>query len=103
MKKLTSHIQLNGKKFLTEVIVLKMSKNLQKYSNKNFKNLINLVLILSMPVFKTDALAKNQQKKQKFLVLHKNKVRIFSTIKLLFQAIKKENIQIFFIKRYYQF
>ena len=65
---------------------LKISKNLQKYSNKNSKNLINLALIFSMPVFKTNVLTKNKN----FSILYKNKFRIFSSIKGLLQMIKKK-------------
>jgi len=101
MKKLVSYMQSNGKKHLTENIFLKISKNLQKCSNKNLKNLINLVLIFSMPIFKTDVLTKNKQKKN-FSVLYKNKLRIFSTIKFLFQTIKKKKHPNVFYKSFYK-
>jgi ribosomal protein S7 len=101
MKKLISYVQLDGKKHLSENIFLKISKNLQKCSTKNCKNLINLTLIFSMPIFKTDVLTKNKQKKN-FSILYKNKSRIFSTMKFLFQTIKKKKHSNIFYKSFYK-
>lgn len=99
MKKLISCIQLNGKKHLSENIFLKIAKNLQKCSNKNFKNSINLALIFSMPVFKTDILTNNNNN---FSVLYKNESRTFLSIKFLFQIIKKKKHSNILYKSFYK-
>jgi len=97
MKKLIYYLTLNGKKHLTEKIFLKISKTLQKCSNKNSKNSMKLSVIFSTQVFKVNTLAKSKI----FSVLYKSKNRTFSAIKFIIKAIKKEKSDIFY-KTFYK-
>jgi len=92
MKKLICYLTLNGKKHLTENIFLKISKTLQKRSNKNSKNLMKLSVIFSTQVFKINALAKSKI----FSILYKSKNRTFSAIKFIVKTIKKEKSNVFY-------
>ena len=100
MKKLVCCLTLNGTKYSTENHLLRMFKNLQKCSNKNSKNSLKLSIILTMQIFKINALTKNKQKNRIFSGLYKNKNRTFFSIKFLVQAIKKEQLGVFYKKFY---
>ena len=100
MKKLICYLTLNGKKHLAENGFLRMSKNLQKCSNKNSKNSLKLSIIFSMQIFKINALTKSTQKNRTFPVLYKNKNRTFSATKFLLQITQKQQQNTFYKKLY---
>lgn len=100
MKKLICYLTLDGKKRLIENGFLRMSKNLQKCSNKNSKNSIKLSIIVSMQIFKINALTKSTQKNKTFPVLYKNKNRTFLATKFLIKIIQKEQQNTFYKKLY---
>lgn len=98
MKKLICYLTFSGKK--RENNLLRMFKNLQKCSDKSSKNLMKLSIIFSMQIFKINALTKNKQKNRIFSVVYKNKKRTFTAIKFLTQAIKNEQLGVFYKKFY---
>ena len=102
MKKLICYLTLDGKKRLTENGFLRMSKNLQKCSNKNSKNSIKLSIIFSMQIFKINALTKSIQKNKTFSVLYKNKNRTFLATKFLKNKITQKEQQNAFYKKLYK-
>lgn len=50
--KVINVLMKNGKKNTGEKILLKFAKRLQKFSNKHFKNLVQVAIINSTPTFK---------------------------------------------------
>jgi ribosomal protein S7 len=101
MEKFTNYILLNGKKRQSQNCLLKIVRNLQKWSNKNVRGLLKLSFVLLVQFFKiNNRLIKNKQKKVTSLVLHKNKSRTFLVLKSLVQTIKTGKSVRFFKKLY---
>lgn len=77
----------NGKKHTGEKILLNISKSLQKSTNKNFKNLIQLAIINSTPAFKLkeQTMKKGKRKSKKIIpsFIVKDSLRVMSALKFL--------------------
>jgi small subunit ribosomal protein S7 len=95
-KKLINHFMKNGKKTVSEKILLNSFKELQKVSFKRPEELFKNALINAIPIFKIHKSENKKQKKIKetpfFLV--SNKSRISLAIKLITESLKnkKQNI-----------
>lgn len=63
--KLINHIMINGKKSNSEKILIKSVKELQKYSKKQSKRIIQLAIINATPIFKLHKIKNKKQKKRK--------------------------------------
>lgn len=99
MQKLINHLTNSGKKRTIENNLLKVSKNLQKHSSKNFNNIIKLAIVFSISIFKINFIKKTNKnkinKKRFFNLLKKNSNRISLSIKYLINIIKSEKINFF--------
>ena len=102
MQKLINYLIFGGAKWSGEIILLKTSKELQKFSNKNFKKLLKLCLIYSVPIFKISTLIinikKKNQTKNTFSVIKKKKTRFSLAIKFIIKIIKDEKSICFYKK-----
>ena len=63
--KIINNLMVNGEKNTGEKILLKTFKELQKFSNKQSKELIKLAIIFSSPIFKLHKLANKKKRKKK--------------------------------------
>ena len=95
MQKVINYSQLNGKKRLSENLLLKSLKDLQKVSKKNYKKLLKLCLISTTSVFKLNILlnTKNKQKKKivkknSFIMIKKKRTRTFIAVKFITKIVK---------------
>ena len=102
MQKLINYLIFGGAKWSSEIILLKTSKELQKFSNKNFKKLLKLCFISSVPIFKISILIINNKKKNQtkktFSVIKKKKTRFSLAIKFIIKTIKNEKSSCFYKK-----
>ena len=93
--KLINQITINGKKEISEKILIKSLKELQKNSTKKYKNIIQLVLIHTKPIFKLHIIKNKKRKKKRVKEIPgfiKNKSsRISLSMKFILQNIKKGN------------
>lgn len=105
MQKLINYTILSGSKRLSENILLKSLKELQKFSNKNIKKLIELNLIYCLSVFKiniqTNTRQKTPLKKKTFFFIKKNQTRTSLAIKYFIKIIKNEK-SIHFYKKFFK-
>lgn len=89
MEKFTNYLLFNGKKRLSQNSFLTITKNLQKWSNKNYKILLKLSFVFLIQFFKINTVSiKSKQNNRPFLIVYKNKNWIFLATKLLIQNIK---------------
>jgi ribosomal protein S7 len=63
--KFANHLMLDGGKKISEKIILKSFKNLQKVSKKQINNVIRLSLLYATPIFKLHKIANKKVKKKK--------------------------------------
>lgn len=63
-KKLLKHILINGKKLISEKILTKSLKSIQKHQNKSHSKIFKLAIINSTPIFRIIKL-KNKRKRKK--------------------------------------
>jgi len=77
----------NGKKCTGEKILLNVSKSLQKSTNKNFQNVVQLAIVNSTPAFKLNeqTMKKGKRKSKKIIpsFIVKDSLRIMSALKFL--------------------
>ena len=74
MEKFTNYLLSSGKKRLSQNNFLIIAKNLQKWSDKNYKILLKLSFVFLIQYFKINTvLIKSKQNNRPFLVVHKNK------------------------------
>jgi len=89
--KLINYFFYEGKKRWSENNLLKISKNLQKNSKKNFRNIIKLTLVFSTSIFKINILQNNKRKKttkkSTFSLIQKSQVRLSLAIKYLIKTV----------------
>ena len=104
MLKLINNLINSGKKRTSENSLLRVSKNLQKCSGKNFNNIIKLAIIFSTSIFKINLTEKTNQnkiyKKGFFNLQQKNKSRISLSIKYLITIMKNQKVDSFNKKFY---
>lgn len=97
--KLINHLVINGKKNKSEKIVFKSIKVLQTISKKSSKNLVQLALISTTPIFKISTITQKKRKKKK----QKSKIiptfiatktsRVSFAIKFIVDTVKKRKNQ----------
>lgn len=63
-KKLTNHITKNGKKEISEKILTKTFKRIQRYQKKNYTDIVKLSLTNATPTFKMIELTDKKRKKK---------------------------------------
>lgn len=74
MEKFTNYLLFNGKKRLSQNNFLTITKNLQKWSNKNYKILLKLSFVFLIQFFKINTVSiKSKQNNRPFLIVYKNK------------------------------
>jgi len=97
--KIVNNLLNNGKKSTGEKIVLKSFKELQKYSNKQSKKLLQLSVISTLPIFKVHKSSNKKLKKKKNketpAFIHNKNARISLAIKFVFKNLQKENYSFF--------
>lgn len=101
--KIINHLISDGKKNISEKLLLKAIKELQKTSLKQSEKLINLAIILSIPVFKVHKMVKKTKKKKIReipVIISSKKARISSSIKFILNALKEKSLKHFYIKFY---
>ena len=101
--KITNHLILNGKKEISEIILLKTCKELQKTVIKPSKQLIHLAVIFSMPVFRVYQVTKKAKKKkikQIPIIISDKKARVSLSIKFILTHLKNKNLKYFYVKFY---
>jgi ribosomal protein S7 len=96
-EKIINHFMKNGKKTISEKILLNSLKELQKISLKQSEELIKNAVINSLPVFKINKIENKKQKKKKnkikeipFFIVN-NKSRISLSVKLIIESLKKQS------------
>lgn len=101
MEKFCNYLLFSGKKRLSQNSFLLLSKNLQKWSDKNYKILLKLSFVFLIQFFKINTiLIKNKQHNRPVLLVHKNKNWTFLSIKFLIQNIKNSRAVSFFKNLY---
>lgn len=99
--KIINHLISNGKKEISEKILLKSFKELQKSSKKQPEKLIKLALIFSTPVFKIYKIT-NKKRKKKIkevpTIINTKKARISLAIKFILTTLKTKKSNYFYIK-----
>jgi ribosomal protein S7 len=90
--KILNLLTYNGKKKKSENILLKIFKNLQKFSSKHSKKIIKLALIFSTPFFKIHKIINKKRKyiKQIPTIIINEKTRISLAIKFILKNIKNK-------------
>ena len=86
---------------MSEKILLKSFKELQKTSTKQPKKLLELALIFSAPIFKLQKTINKKSKKKNIKIIptivNIKRHRVFLAIKFLFNIIKKQSSKHFFL------
>jgi ribosomal protein S7 len=95
--KILNLLTYNGKKKKSENTLLKIFKNLQKFSYKQSKKIIKLALIFSTPFFKIHKIINKKRKyiKQIPTIIIHEKTRISLAIKFILKNIKNEKLSNF--------
>lgn len=89
--KIYNHLMFNGNKSICEQIFLKSSKILQKFTNKNHKNLIKLAIINGAPIIQMKQIKKNKRKTVKefpFVLNKRNRTAL--SIKSIFRFLREK-------------
>ena len=93
--KITNHLMQNGKKYASERIIIKGIKELQKASKKNHKEIIQLCILNSQPIFKIKTMKNKKTKKKSFkeipFFLAEKSTGISTSIKYIFSDLKKDS------------
>jgi len=91
--KIINTLMISGKKKTGEKILLKFAKLLQKSSNKNFKNLVQLAIINSTPTFKLNEQVVKKGKRKSVRstpsFITSDSLRIMASLKLIINAVNK--------------
>ena len=98
--KIINHLMLNGEKKTGEKILLKSLKELQKYSKKQSKKLIELALIFSTPIFKVHKITNKKRKKKNIkeipTIITTKRARISLAIKFILKTLKNQKSNYFY-------
>lgn len=93
----------NGKKHTGEKILLKLSKSLQKSTQKNFQTIIQLAIINITPAFKlNEQIMKKGKRKSKKMILSfivKDSLRIMTALKSIKNVVQKDKSSSSFSKK----
>jgi len=89
-KKLPNHLTKNGQKEIIEKIIIKSSKQIQKYNKKNYNEIIKLSRLNTLPAFKTIKLTNNKRRKKSIkeipMFISSNKYRTTWGLKYLIKT-----------------
>jgi len=102
--KIINNIMKHGKKKVSEAILIKSAKKLQKNSNKQFKKIMQLALINSLPTFKLHKIENKKQKKRNRKIIEipafisKPMSRNSNAIKFILYNIEKKKSKKFHVK-----
>lgn len=102
--KIINTLMISGKKNTGEKILLKFAKRLQKSSDKNFKNLVQLAIINSTPTFKlNEQIVKKGKRKAvrstpSFIV--NDSLRIITALKSIKNVVGKNKSSTQFYERF---
>jgi ribosomal protein S7 len=100
---IVNNFMQNGKKYTGEKILLKLSKSLQKSTQKNFQTIIQLAIINITPAFKlNEQITKMGKRKSKEMVLSfivKDSLRIMNALKSIKNVVQKDKSSSSFSKK----
>jgi ribosomal protein S7 len=100
---IVNNFMKNGKKYTGEKILLKLSKSLQKSTQKNFQSIIQLAIINITPAFKlNEQITKMGKRKSKEMVLSfivKDSLRIMNALKSIKNVVQKDKSSSSFSKK----
>lgn len=100
---IVNNFMKNGKKYTGEKILLKLSKSLQKSTQKNFQIIIQLAIINITPAFKlNEQITKMGKRKSKEMVLSfivKDSLRIMNALKSIKNVVQKDKSSSSFSKK----
>lgn len=98
--KIVNTLMVSGNKKTGEKILLKFAKLLQKSSNKNFKNLVQLAIINSTPTFKLSEQVVKKGKRKSVRstpsFITSDSLRIMASLKLIINAVGKNKTSSYF-------
>lgn len=93
---------LDGRKKTSEKILLKSFKELQKYSKKQPKKLVELAIIFSTPIFKIHKIMNKKRKKKNIkeipTLITTKKARISLAIKFILNTLKNKRSNSFYLE-----
>jgi ribosomal protein S7 len=104
INKIVNHLMKNGEKKISEDILLKSIKELQKRSKKKSKNIFQLALSYLISVFKWHTVLNRKQKnrdkkiKEMAIFIEFKKIRISITIKFILANTQKVKKNSFYLK-----
>jgi small subunit ribosomal protein S7 len=100
--KIINHLMLDGRKKTSEKILLKSFKELQKYSKKQPKKLVELAIIFSTPIFKIHKIMNKKRKKKNIkeipTLITTKKARISLAIKFILNTLKNKRSNSFYLE-----
>lgn len=98
--KIVNTLMVSGKKKTGEKILLKFAKRLQKSTDKNFKNIFQLAIINSTPVFKFNEQIVKKGKRKAVRIspsfIMKDSLRVTTSLKFIRNAATKNKNSISF-------
>jgi ribosomal protein S7 len=102
--KMLNNLLLDGRKKTSEKILLQSIKELQKFSTKQSKKLIQLATVRCMSVFKVHEQIRTNRKKKQLreipTIIISKKARVSLAIKFIFRDLKHTNLNCFYAKFY---
>lgn len=102
--KMLNHLLLDGKKKTSEKILLQSFKELQKFSVKQPKKLMQLAVVCCTSVFKVHEQIRTNRKKKQLreipTIIVSKKARISLAIKFILRNLKHKNLNCFYAKFY---
>lgn len=100
--KIINHLMLNGEKKTSEKILLKSFKELQKYSKKQPKKLVELAIIFSTPIFKVHKIINKKRKKKNIkeipTLIATKRARISLAIKFILNTLHNKKSNYFYLE-----
>ena len=97
--KIFNHLMKSGKKNTSEKILSNTAKKIQKESKKQFKKIIQTVVINSIPLFRINTIIKKKKKRKKSIkeipsFIKKNSTKISMGIKFIILSARKYSLKI---------
>nr|YP_009495530.1 ribosomal protein S7 [Psammoneis japonica]AWQ64260.1 ribosomal protein S7 [Psammoneis japonica] len=88
--KIYNYLLRNGHKKTCEKILLKSIKLIQKFSDKNEKDLIKQTIVNNAPILQVKQIKRKRKKLKEFPFIITRKIRIFFAIKLILETSKQK-------------
>jgi ribosomal protein S7 len=102
--KIINTLMVSGRKKTGEKILLKFAKRLQKSTDKNFKNLVQLAIINSTPAFKLNEQVVKKGKRKAVRIspsfIMKDSLRVMTSLKFIKNATTKNKSSISFYETF---